>query len=115
VGAVAYLHGVFESMYHAAMTAQHLGPRLSVKHVVSAHMHGWQSFASASGYTAYTSPWLGDGDAACFRAYVKGRPRPWHVGLLYIEECGDDVAVTPIFIHNGRALFGGRIVEARAA
>jgi hypothetical protein len=112
VGAVGFLHGVFESMYHAAMTAQHLGPKCGVRHLVTAHMHGWQSFASPSGFTAYACPWLGDETAHVFRAYVKGRPRPWHLGVLAIEEAGEDVNVTPVFIRNGRALVGGRVVVA---
>lgn len=112
VGAVGYLHGVFESLYHAAMTAQHLGPRCGIRHLVSAHMHGWQSFTSPAGFTAYACPWLGDESAHVFRAYVKGKPRPWNLGLLYIEECGESVNVTPIFIRNGTALFGGRVVQA---
>ena len=115
VGAAAYLHGVFESLYHAAMTAQHLGPKCGSRVLITGHMHGWQSFASPSGFVAYACPWLGDETAHVFRAYVKGRPRPWHLGVLHVEECGEDVTVTPIFIRNGRALFGGRIIAREAA
>lgn len=108
----AMLHGVFESQYHAWMTAMHLGPRVGVRYLYSAHMHGFQSFVSPSGFCAYAAPWLGDETAAPFRSYVKGKPRPWNKGLLIIEECGAAVTTTPVFIENGRALFGGRVVQA---
>jgi hypothetical protein len=112
IGAVGYLHGVFESIYHSAMTAQHLGPKCGMRVLVTAHLHGWQSFASPSGFVAYSCPCLADETAAVFRAYMKGRPRPHHLGGLYIEEAGDVVTVTPILVSGGRALFGGRLVRA---
>lgn len=114
IGNVRYLHGVSETKYHAAFHAEALGPRNSERFLISAHMHGWQSFASASGFVAYSCPWLGEESQAVFQSYVKGRPRPWHLGVLLVEECGAATTVTPIFIHNGRALVGGRVIQAAA-
>jgi hypothetical protein len=111
----ALLHGVFEAQHHAFMMAQHLGPRIGAKHLFAGHMHTWQSATSNAGYTAYSCPWLGDERRHVFQAYVKGKPRPWQTGLVIVQECGDRVTVTPVFIENGRALFGGRLIEARAA
>jgi hypothetical protein len=115
IGAVRYLHGVSETKYHSAFHAESLGPRNPGQHVlVSAHMHGWQSFGSASGFVAFSCPWLGDESRPVFQAYTKGRPRPWHLGVLLIEEAGDSVTVTPIFIQNGRALVGGHVIQSAA-
>lgn len=112
VRSLALLHGVFESQYHAWMNAMHLGPRCGARFIFSGHMHGFQSFTSPAGCTAFALPWLGDERRHVFQAYVKGKPRPWNSGVLIREECGETVTVTPVFIENGRALFGGRVVQA---
>lgn len=108
----ALLHGVFESQYHAYMNAMHLGPRCGARYIFSGHMHGFQSFTSPAGCTAFALPWLGDERRHVFQAYVKGKPRPWNTGVLIVEEAGETVTVTPVFIENGRALFGGQVVQA---
>ena len=113
VGNCALLHGVFEAQHHAFMNAQHLGPRHGARYLFSGHMHGWQSSTSASGFTAFSLPWLGDGARHVFQAYVKGKPRPWNDGLVIRDESGSLVTVTPVFIDDGRALFGGRIYQSR--
>lgn len=120
IDSVAYLHGVFENLHHASFHASQLAPTLGVPEVVYGHMHALQSATSPAlpGRTPYRATccgFLGDATQKVFRAYVKGKPRPWDVGLL-VQEVGGGMAVnTPIRIVNGRALFGGRVVEARAS
>jgi hypothetical protein len=114
VGEVAYLHGVFESRFHAQANADSLAPRHGAQVTISGHMHGFQAAESAAGFRAYACPWLGDDKAAVFRAYVKGRPKPWSRGLLIVEEAGPSVTVTHVAIEKGRALFLGRVVAAAA-
>lgn len=112
LGEVAYLHGVFESKHHAQANAESLAPRSRAQVTISGHMHGFQAAESAAGFRAYACPWLGDERAAVFRAYVKGKPKPWSKGLLIVEESGNLVTVTHVPIVNGRALAFGRIVAA---
>jgi hypothetical protein len=111
IGAVSYLHGVFESIHHAYQHAWQLGPRCATRHLVSAHMHALQTASTASGHTATACPWLGNITAPVF-GYTKGRPRPWSHGVLVIEEMGEAVTVSPVAIVNGRAVYGGRVVQA---
>jgi hypothetical protein len=114
MGEVAYLHGVFESKHHAQANAESLAPRHGAQVTISGHMHGFQAAESAAGFRAYACPWLGDDTAAVFRAYVKGKPKPWSRGALIVEEAGPSVTVTHVAIENGRALFLGRVVAAAA-
>lgn len=111
IGAVSYLHGVFENIHHAHAHAVHLGPRCSTKHLITAHTHALQVACSPSGHTAWACPWLGDPSSPAF-SYTKGRPRPWSHGVLVVEEAGESVTVSPVAIVNGRAVYGGRVVQA---
>ena len=111
VGAVSYMHGVFESIHHAYQHAWQLGPRCSTRHLITAHMHALQVASTASGHTATACPWLGDIRSHVF-GYTKGRPRPWSHGVLVIEEAGESVTVSPVAIINGRAVYGGRVVQS---
>lgn len=111
IGAVSFLHGVYESIHHAYQHAWQLGPRCSTKVLIGAHMHAFQAATSNAGFTAYSCPWLGDGSAHVF-GYTKGRPRPWSHGVMVVEEHGDVVTVSPVPIQNGVAVYGGRVVAA---
>lgn len=120
IDGVAYLHGVFENMHHASFHAGQLAPTLGVPEVVYGHMHALQSATSPAlpgrpGYRATCCGFLGDATQRVFRAYVKGKPKPWDVGLLLQEVGGGLATNTPVRIVDGRALFGGRVVESRAA
>lgn len=110
----AYLHGVYENMHHAAFHALHLGPEIGCKEIRYGHMHTIQSAVSPSGYHARCVGFLGDKTQRVFR-YKRGKPAPWMLGLTLQEIGGGLVTDTPLHIVNGRALFGGRVVEARAA
>lgn len=107
-----YLHGVSEAKHHAASTADELGPSSGYRTLFMGHMHGEQVFRSKAGFAAYATPWLGDRNHAVFRAYTKGRPRPWSHGCWLVESCDGAQSVTLVPIVNGRALVGGKSVAA---
>lgn len=108
IDGVGYLHGLSETKHHAAYTAETEGPARGHRLLMYGHMHAAQSYTSSAGFQARSCPWLGNATAPVFRAYVKGRSRPWSHGVELIESCDGAVSVTSIPIVNGRALVGGK-------
>jgi hypothetical protein len=111
---VALLHGVFENMHHASFHAIHLVPTTGARCALYGHMHDLQEATAPSGAWAACCGFLGERQSRGF-GYTKGRPKPWPTGFRLVESSPGLITTTAVRIVNGRALFGGRVIEARAA
>jgi predicted phosphodiesterase len=110
IDGVAYLHGHYENMHHAYHHALHEAPKLGVRCVVYGHMHGLQHAVAPHGAEAWCCGFLGDESSRVFKAYTKGRPRPWTLGVLLQEVGYGMVRNIPVRFVDGRALFDGRVI-----
>jgi hypothetical protein len=113
IGPVAYQHGYGGGEAYAKKYAVDDGPQAGVRYIKVGHHHSMQRFHAKNGVECCGAGWLGDSRHNAFR-FMKNA-RGWEVGVLIEDIVGDHVTTTPVRIVDGRALFGGRIVEARAA
>jgi hypothetical protein len=113
IGPVAYQHGYGGGEAYAKKYAVDDGPQAGVRHIKVGHHHSMQRFHAKNGVECWGAGWLGDSRHNAFR-FMKNA-RGWEVGVLIEDIAGEHVTTTPVRIVDGRALFGGRIVESRAA
>jgi predicted phosphodiesterase len=113
LGPVAYMHGNGGGLHFAKRYAENNGPRTGVRVVRVGHHHTLQVFCHRNGIECWGVGWVGDERHPAF--HYAPPPRGWWVGAIVEDIVGDRVTTTPVPIVNGTALYGGRIVEARAA
>jgi predicted phosphodiesterase len=112
LGPVAYAHGNGGGLHFAKRYAENNGPRSGVRVMRVGHHHALQVYCHRNGHECWGVGWVGNEDHPAF--HYAPPPRAWWVGVLVEDVVGSMVTTTPVPIVNGAALFGARVIEARA-